>query len=218
MNQTVLIADDHSILREGLRSLLESEEGIDVIAMADNGRTAVELTIKYDPDVVIMDVAMPDLNGIEATRQITKECPRTKVLALSTHSSRHYVNEMMRAGAVAYIVKECTPDELIFAIKAVLNEQSYLCPKVANIILADYRQQCNNREAVTVSSPLTSREREVLQLLAEGNTVKEIAGKLFIAEKTVETHRKQIMDKLNLRNIASLTKYAITEGLTSVDL
>jgi len=210
----VLLADDHKILRQGLRTLLEQEKDIQVVGEADNGRSSVKLTGELAPDVVIMDVAMPDLNGIDATRHITEAEPRTRVLALSMHSDGRYVKGMLQAGARGYILKDCAAEELTHAIRTVMAGQVYVSPGVTGAIVNDYVRQLS---AADGPATLTRREREVLQLLAEGGSTANIAAGLHLSVKTIETHRKRIMDKLGLRSIAELTKYAIREGITSVE-
>ena len=210
----VLLADDHKILRQGLRTLLEQEKDIQVVGEADNGRSSVKLTGELAPDVVIMDVAMPDLNGIDATRRIAEAEPRTRVLALSMHSDGRYVKGMLQAGARGYILKDCAAEELTHAIRTVMAGQVYVSPGVTGAIVNDYVRQLS---AADGPATLTRREREVLQLLAEGGSTANIAAGLHLSVKTIETHRKRIMDKLGLRSIAELTKYAIREGITTVD-
>lgn len=215
----VFIADDHGIIRDGISALLNNEADIEVIGVAEHGRMAVELILKLKPDIVLMDVSMPELNGIEATRQLIKEVPTLRILALSTYSDHRYVSEMLHAGAAGYILKDGVFDELLFAIRSVERGQSYLSPPVAHIVLSDYRK--GNTGEVSgqdkeIKPILTKREREVLQLLAEGKTMKDVANCLFISTKTVETHRKKISDKLGIKSIIDLTKYAIREGITSV--
>jgi len=216
MSIRVLLSDDHRIVREGLRTLLEKEPGIDVVAEAEDGRSTVELARKLRPQVVVMDITMPDLNGIEATRQITKEVPDVKVLALSIHSDRRFVMEMLRAGATGYLIKDCASEELVSAIRSVLRNQTYLGPSIADIVRRDYLRQVPKADT-SVFSILTAREREVLQLMAEGKTTKHIASCLDVSVKTIETHRQHIMAKLNLHSLAKLTKYAIREGLTPLE-
>ncbi len=210
----VLLADDHKILRQGLRTLLEQEKDIQIVGEADTGRSSVELAGELAPDVVIMDVAMPDLNGIDATRRIADVKPRTRVLALSMHSDGRYVREMLQAGARGYILKDCAAEELTHAIRTVMAGQVYVSPGVTGTIVNDYVRQLT---AADQPATLTPREREVLQLLAEGGSTANIAAGLNLSVKTIETHRKRIMDKLDLRSIAELTKYAIREGITTVD-
>ena len=211
----ILIADDHKIMREGLLSLLEKQQNMEVIAEAENGRKAVQLALAKRPDIVIMDISMPDLNGIEATRQILAELSETRVIALSMHSDKRFVVEMFQAGASGFLLKDCAYQELALAINTVAARQTYLSPEVAGVMIEDYI----NRFPAPTSSPssiLTGREREVLQLVAEGWPTKKIADHLYVSVKTVETHRRQIMKKLDIYSIADLTKYAIREGLTSI--
>jgi two-component system response regulator NreC len=210
----ILLADDHKIVREGLRTLIEKQPGTEVVGEADSGRMALKLTRELKPDVVIMDITMPDLNGIEATRQIHSEIPGVKVIALSMHSDKRLVAGILMAGASGYLLKEdCDSGELARAIRAVATNQTYLSPKIGEVVIKDYVRHLS----MTASSPfsiLTPREREVLQLLAEGKNTKEIASSLHVSVKTVETHRNKIMEKLDIRSIAELTKYAIRERLT----
>ena len=216
MSLKIILADDHSIMREGLRALLEKQPDIEVLAEAENGRTAVELSRDLKPDVVIIDIAMPDLNGIEATRQIVAESPGVKVIALSMHSDRKFVREMLSAGASGYMLKDSAFEELDKAISTVNDNQTYLSTGIADTVVKDYLGKIvTDNSAASIA--LTNREREVLQLFAEGKTTKQIASLLFVSIKTIETHRKQIMDKLGLNSIAELTKYAIREGLTSLE-
>jgi DNA-binding NarL/FixJ family response regulator len=216
MSVKIILADDHRIMREGLRALLEKEAGIEVIAEADNGRTTVELSRELNPDVVVIDIGMPDLNGIDATRQIVSEAPAVKVIALSMHSDRKFVREMLSAGASGYLLKDSAFEELGTALATVINNQTYLSPKIADTVVKDYLGKVEPKES-KVSPALTKREREVLQLIAEGKTTKDIASQLYVSIKTIETHRKQIMDKVGLNSVAELTKYAIREGLTSLE-
>jgi two-component system response regulator NreC len=216
MTIRVLIADDHTIMRAGLRSLLEKEDQIEVVAEAENGRRAVQLAVEHEPDVVVMDVSMPDLNGIEATSQVLESLPEAKVIALSMHTDKRFVMGMLRAGASGYLLKDCASQELANAIVSVASNKKYLSPDIAGVVIEDslYGVQ---QEGETVSSLLSAREREVLQLIAEGWSTKQLAAHLYVSVKTIETHRRQIMKKLDLHNIAELTKYAIREGLTSVE-
>jgi DNA-binding NarL/FixJ family response regulator len=216
MSVKIILADDHRIMREGLRALLEREAGIEVIAEADNGRKTVELSRELNPDVVVIDIGMPDLNGIDATRQIVSEAPAVKVIALSMHSDRKFVREMLSAGASGYLLKDSAFEELGTALATVINNQTYLSPKIADTVVKDYLGKVEPKES-KVSPALTKREREVLQLIAEGKTTKDIASQLYVSIKTIETHRKQIMDKVGLNSVAELTKYAIREGLTSLE-
>ncbi len=216
MGTRILLADDHKIMRDGLKSLLQKLPGITVVGEAENGRMTVAMVQDREVDLVIMDVAMPDLNGIDATRQVRSIAPRVKVLALSMHSDKRYVGEMFRAGASAYLLKDCAFEELAQAIEVVLAGRSYISPQIAGSIVREFV----SHPAADERSPyevLTPREREVLQLLAEGKSVKQIASSLNISGKTVETHRHQIMSKLNVASLAELVKYAVREGLTSLD-
>jgi two-component system response regulator NreC len=215
MSTRVLIADDHKIFREGLRALLEKQRGIEVVAEAKDGLEAVHFAQKLIPDVVIMDVAMPEKNGMEATRETLEVLPKTKVIALSMHSDRRFVLQMLKAGAVGYLLKDSAFEELAAAIQAVVSGQTYLSPKITDVVIKEYLHSQARSEA-SVFTILTHREREVLQLLAEGKSTKEIAATLHVSVKTIETHRQQVMDKLDIHSIAELTKYAIREGLTSL--
>lgn len=215
MKTRVLLADDHVMMRGGLRMLLEQNSELAVVGEAEDGREAVRLTKKLSPDVVVMDVAMPDMNGIEATRQLCADSPGVKVIALSMHSDRHFVSEMLKAGATAYLLKQCAVDELITAIRTVLKNQVYLSPGISGVVVDHFVRKSSKSEA-TAFSQLTDREREVLQLMAEGKTSKEIANQLHLSIKTIETHRMKIIEKLNIHTVAELTKYAIREGLTSL--
>jgi two-component system, NarL family, response regulator NreC len=210
----VLIADDHQIMREGLRSMLEQEHDIQVVGEAEDGRATLSLARELTPDVIIMDVGMPDLNGIEATRQITGEMPRVKVVALSMHDDRRFVLNMLKAGAAGYMLKDCAFKDLAKAIRVVMTNKTYLSSEVADIVVKDYLAS-TSQGASSAFQLLSPREREVLQLIAEGKTSAQIADSLHISVKTVETHRQQIMVKLKIKSIAELTKYAIREGLTS---
>lgn len=216
MSVKIILADDHRIMREGLRALLEREEGIEVLAEAENGRTTVELCRELNPDVVVIDIGMPDLNGIDATRQIVRESPTVKVIALSMHSDRKFVKEMLSAGASGYLLKDSAFEELGTALATVINNQTYLSPKIADTVVKDYLGKVEPQES-NVSPALTRREREVLQLIAEGKSTKDIAAQLYVSIKTIETHRKQIMEKVGVSSVAELTKYAIREGLTSLE-
>jgi len=212
----ILIADDHQIVRNGLHSLLQKEPDLEVVAEAGSGSKTVQLAQKLKPDVVIMDITMPDLNGIDATRQILGELPQVKVVALSIHSDRRFVAEMLKAGASGYLLKDCAFEELAYTIRTVVANRTYLSPGIANVVVKDYVQHLAKSD-LTAAAMLSAREREILQLLAEGRSTKQIAVHLCISVKTVETHRRQIMTKLGVRSIAALTKYAIREGLTSLD-
>jgi len=212
----ILLADDHQIMREGLRALLEQQPGVEVVAEAQDGRTAVKLVGELSPDVAILDIGMPDLNGIEATRRIMQEVKGVKVIGLSMHSDKRFVSEMLKAGASGYLLKDCALEELARAIHAVVENKIYLSPGIAGVVIGDYVQHLATAEPA--SAPvLTGREREVLQLMAEGKSTKQIALHLKVSVKTVETHRQNIMRKLDVYSVAELTKYAIREGLTSLE-
>ena len=211
----ILLADDHKIIAEGLRSLLEKNPAFAVVGHASDGRTAVRLAADLSPDLVIMDISMPGLNGIEATRQILEANPRTKVIALSMHKDGHYIAAALKSGVMGYLLKESAFEELAAAIQAVLKGQSYLSTSIADIVIKDYIRHLG-KQGTGAFSVLGPREREVLQSLSEGLSTKEIAARLKVSVKTVETYRGQIMSKLNIRSVAELTKYAIREGITSL--
>ncbi|MGA2171807.1 MAG: response regulator transcription factor [Sedimentisphaerales bacterium] len=213
MSIKIILADDHAMLRHGLSKSLQNEKDMEVIAQAKDGRTTVELAKELSPNIVIMDIGMPDLNGIEATRQIAKECPKVKVIGLSMHSSKNFIIEMFKAGASGYLLKDCEFDELVNAIRLVMNNKTYISPAISDVVVDNYmRQPANTKNSAF--SILSQREREVLQLLTEGKTTKQIAKSLHISAKTVEVHRLNMMNKLKIDSIAQLTKYAIQEGLT----
>lgn len=212
MSVRIILADDHTIVRHGLSKLITQEEDMEIVAQADNGYFTIELVKKLMPDVVIMDIGMPDLNGIEATRLIIRDFPDVKIIALSMHSGHKFVTEMFKAGAMAYLLKNCASEELVNAIKLVMTGKTYISPAVSDTFVQDYIQNFSQKDSAF--SVLTEREREVLQLLAEGKTTKQIGKHLFISPKTVEAHRLRIMSKLDMDSVARLTKYAIQEGLT----
>ena len=216
MGITIILVDDHKILRQGLRTLLAREPDMEVVAEADDGRDAVRLARELSPQVMIMDVGMPDLNGIEATRQVLQESPGTKVVALSMHSDRRFVINMIKAGASGYLLKDSAFEELAIAIRTVMARKTYLSQEIAHVLVQDYVQG-GTRDEASAFSVLSAREREVLQLMAEGKTNRQIAEALHVSPKTVDTHRQQIMNKLNIHNIVELTKYAIREGLSSLE-
>jgi len=215
MTVRILIADDHKILREGLRSLLEKQSEFAIVAEAQDGLSAISAAKKHKPDVAILDIGMPDLNGIEVTRKIRSEMAETKVIALSMHADRRFVMGILEAGANGYLLKDSAFAELILAVTAVAKGKMYLSPSIAETVVKNSLEKLDHTEEGS-NVMLSGREREVLQMIAEGKSTKEIALKLFVSTKTVETHRKQIMDKLNIRTVAGLTKYAIREGLTSL--
>ncbi len=217
MSIRVLLVDDHAIMREGLRLLLEKMPEVKVVGEADNGFQAVELAKNLVPDVVVMDVGMRELNGTEATRMILTDNPDIKVVALSVYSDRQYVLGMLEAGASAYVVKAAAGEEVLQAIKTVVKNKKYISPQVTDVVIDGYTQK-NFAPDKSARTKLGPRERQVLQLLAEGKSSPNIASSLSIALKTVETHRRNIMKKLDLHSVAELTKYAIREGLTELDI
>lgn len=216
MSITILIADDHKIVREGLVALLSQHPHMQVVGEAENGRQAVQLAASRRPQVVVIDIGMPELNGIEATRQIIAEVPGVKVIALSMHSDKRFVKGMLKAGASGYLLKYCASEELVSAIHMVMAHRVYLSHDITGIVVEDYVQKLGDSDASAFQT-LTPREREVLQLLAEGNSTRQIADSLHVSIKTIEVHRKQLMDKLGLASLADLVKYAIREGLTSIE-
>lgn len=210
----ILLADDHAIIRDGLAESMMKEEDMEVVGQAKNGLAAIEMVRKLTPDVVVMDISMPDLNGMDATREILRDFPKTRIVALSMHSTKKFVREMFKAGASAYLLKDCKYQELANAIRTVMKGKSYITPEITHVVVDSYIKT-SDEDKSSVFSDLTKREREVLQLLAEGKTTKQIGMKLHISPKTVEAHRLRVMEKLDIDNIAQLTKYAIQEGLTS---
>lgn len=213
----LLIVDDHAMVRDGFKALLKTQPDMEVVGEAANGRDALKLATECTANVVLMDITMRDMNGIEATRRLCAALPNVKVIALSMHSERHMITEILCAGASGYVLKECAFAELATAIRTVMKNQTYLSPQVASLVVDEYK----NRAAPHPSSdarPLSPREREVLQLLAEGHSTKDIADRVKISVKTVETHVLQIKKKLNVYSIAELTKYAIRNGLSSLDI
>lgn len=217
MEIRLLIADDHTMMREGLKGIIEKEVGMTVIGEADDGNKTMILAHKLGPHVVVMDVAMPDLNGIEATRRIVKENPNIKVVALSGHVNQHFVREMFAAGASAYILKQNAGEELIRAIRDVMRGKKYLCSGVARGVVDAYVELSQPMSKTPAFAVLTAREREVLQMIAEGKSTKEISGEMGVSVKTVETHRRNIMEKIDMHSVAELTKYAIREGITAIE-
>jgi len=216
MRAKIILADDHKIIREGLRSLLEKQPDMEVIAEAQDGLTAVSLVQKLHPNVVIMDIGMPEMNGIDATTKITADYKNVQVIALSMHSDRRFVMQMLKAGAAGYLLKDSAFEELVTAIHAVMQKQHYLSQKITDVVVKEYLQNLPKSE-LDVFTILTTREREVLQLIAEGKSTKQIAAALNVSVKTIETHRQQVMEKLNIHSVAELTKYAIREGITSLE-
>ncbi|MGH9320040.1 MAG: response regulator [Vicinamibacteria bacterium] len=209
---SVLLADDHTILREGLRSLLAAASDVNVVGEAETGREAVQLARRLKPAVVVMDIAMPMLNGLEATRQIRSADPSTKVLVLSMHSDSEYVEKVLEAGATGYLVKQTGASDLLTAIREIHRGNVFLSPSISRLLVDQYRTALRT-ERPGNGHKLTPREIEVLQLVAEGMTNKEIASELAISVKTVEKHRQQVMDKLGIHDVAGLTRYAMTSGI-----
>jgi two-component system response regulator NreC len=216
MSTKIVLVDDHVIVRQGLKALIEKRPGMQVIGEAGDGRDAVRLSNRLHPDLVIMDISMPDLNGIDATQHILATSIDTKVLALSMHSDKRFVLGMLKAGASGFLLKESAFAELMTAIDTALAGQIYLSPKVTSSVLDKYLQSLSDSD-ISAAYGLTTRERQVVQLIAEGQTTRDMADKLNISVKTVEARRKKIMEKLNLHSVAALIKFALREGLTSLD-
>jgi len=211
---TVLLADDHTVVRQGLRALLAAEADIEVVAEAETGRQAVQLARKFMPEVIVMDIAMPLLNGLDATRQIMHDMPTSRVIILSSYSDDEYVEQLMDAGAIGYLLKQTASNDVIKAIREAKQGNAYFSPAVSRRMLEHYRRAFVNGQPVKkTTESLTAREREVLQLIAEGNTNKQMAAVLCISVKTVEKHRQQVMDQLNIHDIAGLTRYAMNRGI-----
>jgi two-component system, NarL family, response regulator NreC len=204
----ILLADDHAVVRQGFRMILSAQPDMEIVGEAGNGREAVELAEQLRPDLVVMDVAMPELNGIEATRRLAASTPQTRVVALSMHKDSVYVREILRAGARGYLLKDSGASDLVSAVRAVAGGEGYISPAVSNAVLDDYRRHVTNPIDL-----LSSREREVLQMLAEGKTNKEIAGVLNLSVYTVDAHRGRIMEKLNVHSINELVRFAVRNGL-----
>lgn len=208
----IILVDDHKLLRDGLRNIIEQKSNMHVIGEASDGREGIKICSKISPDVVVIDVAMPGLNGVEATRQIIKECPQTKIIGLSMHSSKQFIQGMFKAGAYGYLLKDGDSDELITAITTVMENKKYLSKDIDQ----EYLSALKKGESIE-DVELSSREKEVLQLVTEGKSSKEIGQVLFLSSKTVDVHRNNIMKKIDLYTIPELTKYAIQKGLTTLD-
>lgn len=215
----VLLVDDHQIIQAGLKSVLSKQMDIEVVGEAENGREAVETALRLQPEIIVMDIGMPQLNGIDATKEILGRLPDVRVIALSMHSDRRYVSEMLAAGASGYLLKDCAFDELTQAIRAVSGGRTYLSECIAGVVLEDYRRHLNGEqlEGAPALNGLSGREREVLQLIGEGLSTKQIAGRLHLSTKTIETHRRQVMDKLGIYTLAGLIKFAVKQGLAELD-
>jgi DNA-binding NarL/FixJ family response regulator len=209
----ILLAEDHTIVRKGLRSLLDGEAGIRVVGEAADGREAVAKVGQLLPDVVVMDIAMPALNGLEATRQIRNRFPKVKVLILTMHADEEYIPQVLQAGASGYVVKQAAPEELVSAVQAVYQGELFLSPSISRTVAQEYARQAEASTGQDHDDPLTPREREVLQLIAEGQPPRQIAHLLCISIKTVETHRAHLMGKLDAHSTAELTQYAIRKGI-----
>ena len=210
---TVLLADDHTVVRQGLRALLDAEEDMSVVGEAENGRQAVQMAKRLQPEVVVMDIAMPSLNGLEATRQISRESPKSKVLILSSYSDDEYVQQLTDAGASGYLVKQTAAQDLVGAIREAKKGNAFFSPAISKRLLEHFRATIGRPPGEKKAPKLTPRELEVLQLIAEGYANKQIAGELFISIKTVEKHRQQLMHKLDIHDVAGLTRYAIAKGI-----
>ncbi len=213
----ILLADNHRLFCEGLRTLFANQPGVEIVGEASDGRMAVRLARELSPDLVVMDIGMPELNGMDATRQIRAELPHIKVLAVSMHSDRQYVSGMLSAGASGYVVKDSAFAELAQAVQVIMKGGRYLSPEIVGIVVDDYVERLAPASGSALGK-LSEREREVLQLMAEGHATAAIAARLHVSRKTVETHRKNLMIKLELHSVAELTKFAVREGLTSLDI
>ena len=215
MKIKILLVDDHQILRDGIRSILRGHQDIEVVGEASDGRTAIKLVDELKPDVVIMDISMPDVNGIDATKRIKEKHPDVKIIALSMHHDRQFLLEIFRAGASGYLIKDSAFDELEHAIRFIIDGKRYINPQIASLLIDSIIKQTPTPSHHGLSL-LTEREKQVLQLIADGKSTKEIAAELKVSTKTVESHRRQVMGKLNIKSVAELTKFAIREGLTSI--
>ncbi|MEO7650904.1 MAG: response regulator transcription factor [Bryobacteraceae bacterium] len=212
----ILLADDHNVLRQGLRRILEEQPEVEVVGEARDGREAVALAASVQPDVVVMDISMPLLNGLEATRQILLKNPRLNVLILSMYSDETYVVQVLRAGARGYLLKDSAEEELIDAVRAVAKGQTFFSPKIKEMLLGDSMQRLREEGVSDTYELLTPREREVLQLIAEGKSNKEAAAALFVSPTTIETHRARIMEKLDLHSTADIVLYSVRKGIVKL--
>jgi DNA-binding NarL/FixJ family response regulator len=212
----ILLVDDHKILRDGICSLLKEYPDMEVVGEAADGNNAFNLVKELSPDMVIMDISMPELNGIEATRKILADYPHIKIMALSMHYDKHFVSEIFKAGASGYLLKDCAFDEMAHAIRMIIDNKTYINSQIASLVVESLMSDTPSSHNKHAFSLLTEREKEVLQLIAEGKSTKQIASHLNVSTKTIESHRRQVMGKLNIRNVADLTKYAIREGLIAI--
>jgi DNA-binding NarL/FixJ family response regulator len=219
----VILVDDHSLVRAGIRSLIQNISGVEVIAEANNGRDAIRLIDELIPDLVLLDIAMPELNGLEVISRISKDNTDTKVIILSMHTNEEYVVQALKAGAAGYLLKDSAPNELEIAVNAVMKGETYLSPAISKHVVDNYLRRISDVSTEKERGPdifkqLTSRQREILQLIAEGNSTKEIANKLNVSIKTVETHRMQLMDRIGIHDVAGLVRYAIRMGIITVKM
>lgn len=211
----IIIADDHQLFREGLANLLSDSSDIEILAQAGNGREAINKAMELNPDVMVMDIGMPVLDGVEATRRLVAELPDTKVVALSMHAEKQYIKGMFEAGASGYLFKNCSYDELIRAIRTVYSGKKYLGDAITEIMIQDYLAK--EESLPLIDSELTERESEILKLIAEGISVSDISDQLFVSVKTIGTHKQHILEKLNLKSTTDIVKYAIKKGIISLD-
>ncbi len=218
MEIKVFLSDDHTIVRDGLKVLLEAEKNISVVGQADNGRDAVQQVQKLEPDIVIMDIAMPGLNGIEATQQILESCHSTRVIILSMHSSKEHIFRALQAGAQGYLLKESAGQEVVKAVHSVYSGKRYTSERITESVIDSYAQQNKSDSAKSPLDRLSSREREILQLVVEGKSSSEIAKTIYLSPKTVETYRSRLMQKLGVSDMPGLVKFAIQHGLTTTDI
>jgi DNA-binding NarL/FixJ family response regulator len=219
----VILVDDHSLVRAGIRSLIQNISGVEVIAEANNGRDAIRLIDELIPDLVLLDIAMPELNGLEVISRISKDNLITRVIILSMHTNEEYVVQALKAGAAGYLLKDSAPNELEIAVNAVMRGETYLSPAISKHVVDNYLRRISDVSPEKEKGPdifkqLTSRQREILQLIAEGNSTKEIANKLNVSIKTVETHRMQLMDRIGIHDVAGLVRYAIRMGIITVKM
>ncbi|MBE9108173.1 response regulator transcription factor [Nodosilinea sp. LEGE 07298] len=211
----LVIADNHTLVRAGFRSLVEDLDGVEVLGEAENGREALQLVETLKPQIVLMDIAMPEMNGLEATARIAREFPKVRVLILSMHANEEYVYQALRSGASGYLLKDSGTEELDLALRAIARGETYLCPAVSKYVISDYVRRLGQDQ--NPLDQITPRQREILQLIAEGKSTKDIADMLYISTKTVETHRTQLMDRLDIHDIAGLVRYAIRTGLVVLE-